>query len=121
MTEKIFLISIQIIGVLLLLFLTFYIPYRLALRNKEKRTIFIKNAVRTEGTIEGIVLANIKPIHFSLKYFFTDKHGGIYKGTDDIGLSIFKYKKGQKITIYYDPNKPDKNIIEHKGKKDSYV
>lgn len=84
---------------------------------QKKRNKFIKSAVETDGIVEGRDLSSIHPFFYRLEYSYLDKHAVKYKVYENMGFAVFKYKKGEKITVYYDPTHPINNMIKINKKR----
>ncbi len=81
---------------------------------REYKEAFIKNSVETDGVVEGRDLSAIRPSFYHLEYSYPDKNGMQHKGSELIGSVVFKYKKGDKIIVCYDPNNPKRSVIKLK-------
>lgn len=111
--DKNFLIfSISITLIAFSLFLYVIIHYE-----KKRRGKFIKNAVETEGIVESVKLGyGIQSLSFRLNYYYYDQNKTRYQSSKAIGIQAFGYKKGEKISVYYNPMNPYDSTILIKGK-----
>jgi len=113
--DKYFLIlSISITITIFILFLCIVIYYE----NKNRRE-FIKNAIETEGVVEGVKLGyGIRSLSFTLNYYYYDQNNTKYQDSKAIGIQAFGYKRGEKISVFYDPINPINNtiLVKRKGK-----
>lgn len=79
----------------------------------------IKNRTEAVGTITRI--QHISPVkieqnlneHYIVDYTFTDINGFSHNGNFEIGR-LKNLKEGDKISVYYDTNKPDKCVTDYK-------
>jgi len=107
-------LSISVTIIIFILFLYVVICYE-----KKRRSKFIKNAVETEGIIESVILGyGIRTLSFRLNYYYYDQNKIKYNASKAIGIQAFAYKKGERISVYYDPSNPNENTIlmKQKGK-----
>lgn len=110
--------KIIVISGLLIAFIIFGLfIYLLVIFEKRRRDKLLSNAIKTEGTVEGITFG----FHFSypsffLKYFYCDQYGNKYQDKKAVGIQAFCYKKGEKIIVCYDQMDPRNTIISVKRK-----
>lgn len=90
--------------------------YLILLYEKKKRAKFIEYAVETEGIVENRGLSIIHPSFYHLEYSYFDKNQQKYKASELMGVLVLKYKKGEKITVYYDQTNPKRSLVKLKQK-----
>lgn len=78
---------------------------------RKKRERFIKTSLKTDGIVEGRNLGAIHPNLYCLEYSYLDANGVEYKNSENLGIAVFKYKKGEKITVYYNPENPKQSVV----------
>ncbi len=107
-----------LISSLSLIFLSFGIfLYIIIIYEKKRYAKFVAKSVETEGLVDGIKLGwGIRSPSFCLNYHYYDNYGTRYEDSKTIGIQSFNYKKGEKITVYYDPNNPQNTMIKLKRK-----
>ena len=88
--------------------------YILISYERKKRNEFIKNSIETEGIVENKNLNIIHPSFYRLEYSYLDNNRKKYNGLELMGVLVFRYKKGEKITVYYDPKNPNRSIVKQK-------
>jgi hypothetical protein len=87
--------------------------YLIVIYEKKRQKIFIANAVETEGIAEGVTFGfHFTYPSFFLKYSYHDNYRTKYENSTAIGIQAFKYKKGEKITVYYDSTNPSNSMIK---------
>lgn len=109
-----------IIGVFII-FATIIVVIIFACTKSRREYGRIKNMAESEGTITGIKFIEPHPDggyeHYVISYSFTDIYGKSYsKSFENQRLNGFK--KGDKITVYYDVDNPNKCVTDYKLKAD---
>ena len=98
--------------ILILLGLFGFLPMFIVLYKKNKADKLVKNGIATEATITDIIGFSYRSINiYKIEYPVRDTGEILKKNLRVAGLP---YSVGDKLKVYYDPNKPKRMMLDMK-------
>lgn len=117
--EQYIVISSIIIGLIMFVMIIVLIIFACTKSRREYGRI--KNPAEAEGTVTDIKFISSNHVrgyeYYVISYSFTDSCGKLYEKNFKNQYSD-NFNKGDKITVYYDINNPDKCVTDYKLKAD---
>jgi hypothetical protein len=72
----------------------------------------LSNAVRTQGTVIDLIRTSKKNATLAPKVSFVAKNGETYMFISSVGTNPPEFEKGQRVSIYYDPQSPKQAFVD---------